>query len=175
MRWMRLCGAALTGLATAMIASCATGSSSQKQPMTNAATRADVTAQLPAAVVPAASAVPLEAVLPVPEGPVVVFFDFNSDRLSAEGMKIIQRASTVYRTNGFPKLLIEGHADRTGTDPYNEWLGKQRAEAVKVALQNQGIDGKVISIKSYGNSRPLIVTTKGVREPQNRRAEIQVR
>jgi OmpA-OmpF porin, OOP family len=169
----RLCGIALTGLAAVTLASCTAGNGQQKQSMAATAPLADEVLPLP--VVPAASPSPLAAALPVPEGPVVVFFDFNSDQLSAEGMKIIQRASMVYRTNGFPKLLIHGHADRTGTDPYNEWLGKQRAEAVKVALQNQGIDGKVISIKSYGNSRPLIVTTKGVREPQNRRAEIQVR
>jgi OmpA-OmpF porin, OOP family len=156
----RFAAVIMTGVCAVAMVGCAAPTKSVNKPI----------ARLP----PSETVAATPKALLIPEGPVVVFFDFNSDQLSVEALKIIARASISYRAADKPTLFVEGHADRTGTDPYNEWLGLQRAEAVKSALQNQGVEGKIISTKSFGNSRPRIVTTNGVREPQNRRVEISV-
>jgi OmpA-OmpF porin, OOP family len=112
---------------------------------------------------------------PVPAGPVLVFFDFDSDVISAEGMTVIDQAAALYNSAGTATLIVEGHADRAGSDPYNMELSAKRAAAVKRALIAKGILQDRISTTSFGESRPLIDTMDGVREPQNRRVEIQVK
>jgi outer membrane protein OmpA-like peptidoglycan-associated protein len=51
-------------------------------------------------------------------------------------------------------------------------LGQRRADAVRAYLEGHGIPGGVITTQSFGESRPLVETADGVREPQNRRVEI---
>jgi OmpA-OmpF porin, OOP family len=170
-----LCTIAIAGFLVSSAAGCSSTSGSKSHVMKNATPPVEAAFIKPVASAPPESAASIALPAVIPEGPVVVFFDFNSDQLSAEGLKIIKQASVTYRINGYPALIVEGHSDRTGTDPYNEWLGSQRANSVKIALQDQGVEEKIISIKSYGNSRPSVVRNKGVREPQNRRVEIKVR
>jgi outer membrane protein OmpA-like peptidoglycan-associated protein len=43
---------------------------------------------------------------------------------------------------------------------------------VEAELVKDGVGKGEISIHGYGESNPLVPTTKGVREPQNRRVEI---
>jgi outer membrane protein OmpA-like peptidoglycan-associated protein len=51
-------------------------------------------------------------------------------------------------------------------------LSVRRAEAVKAELVGQGIGGATVDVLARGELDPLVVTPDGVREPQNRRAEI---
>jgi outer membrane protein OmpA-like peptidoglycan-associated protein len=51
---------------------------------------------------------------------------------------------------------------------------KKRAEAVHAYLVSRGVPSAAMTVTSYGESRPLIVTADGVREPQNRRVEVVV-
>lgn len=103
----------------------------------------------------------------------MVFFEFDSARLTPEATSILQQAVEKFRQGGSPSIQVEGHADRAGTDQYNEGLSKRRAEAVRNYLQRQGIPANNISVQAFGESRPLVQTADGVREPQNRRVEIR--
>jgi outer membrane protein OmpA-like peptidoglycan-associated protein len=42
-------------------------------------------------------------------------------------------------------------------------------------LERRGIQRSNISVQAFGESRPLVPTADGVREPQNRRVEIVLR
>ena len=48
----------------------------------------------------------------------------------------------------------------------------RRASAVRQRLQQLGIAANDIAVFAKGESEPLVATTDGVREPQNRRVEI---
>ena len=70
------------------------------------------------------------------------------------------------------RLILTGHADRSGTSRYNQRLSRERADAVRQRLIRLGIGANDIAVFAKGESEPLVATSDGVREPQNRRVEI---
>ena len=70
---------------------------------------------------------------------------------------------------------IEGHADSTGPDGWNEGLGLRRAEAVKRYLyETHALPLHTISVISYGESQPVAPNTTSEGRAQNRRVVIKV-
>lgn len=108
---------------------------------------------------------------PIP-GPFMVFFDFDKTAITADAQAIIERAARVYREQGLARINANGHADRSGSDAYNEALAMRRAQAVRDALIAEGVPAGRITIRSLGETSPLVSTDDGVREWQNRRVEI---
>ncbi len=76
---------------------------------------------------------------------------------------------------GTTRIEIAGHADRAGTPQYNQRLSERRAQAVAAELERRGIARSAMTVQAFGESRPLVPTADGVREPQNRRVEIVLR
>jgi outer membrane protein OmpA-like peptidoglycan-associated protein len=68
--------------------------------------------------------------------------------------------------------MLAGHADKSGSAQYNVGLSQRRADAVRSYLEGRGVPGGAIASEAFGESRPLVETADGVREPQNRRVEI---
>ena len=71
-------------------------------------------------------------------------------------------------------LHITGHTDTVGSDRYNLNLSIRRAVAVKTEMVQDGLAAARIGIEGRGYHDPLVPTGPGVREPQNRRAMIDV-
>jgi outer membrane protein OmpA-like peptidoglycan-associated protein len=124
---------------------------------------------------------PPPVVAPVqPAAPVVqartflVFFDFDRADLTERARQIIAEAATAART-GTTRIEVSGHADRSGTPQYNQRLSERRANAVAAELERRGVARSAMVIQAFGESRPLVPTADGVREPQNRRVEIVLR
>jgi OOP family OmpA-OmpF porin len=69
-------------------------------------------------------------------------------------------------------VIVEGHADTSGPDAYNQRLSQRRAEAVRRALIQRGWPADRIETRAMGESDPLVATRDGVREPANRRVRI---
>jgi outer membrane protein OmpA-like peptidoglycan-associated protein len=69
-------------------------------------------------------------------------------------------------------VKLVGHADRSGSDTYNQALSLRRANAVKGALVREGVSESMIAVDGRGESEPMVPTADGVREPQNRRVNI---
>ena len=74
-----------------------------------------------------------------------------------------------------PDVLVVGHTDLVGSDPFNDALGQQRADAVRAALIRLGVAAADIQAISRGKRAPVVPTADGVAEPRNRRVEIIVR
>tara|TARA_B100002003_G_scaffold128182_1_gene118487 strand:- start:973 stop:1797 length:825 start_codon:yes stop_codon:yes gene_type:complete len=104
-----------------------------------------------------------------------IFFDFDSVELDKSAMDVISSVVKETRKNPASEILISAHTDRSGPSAYNEKLSLLRADIVKRALRKQGLGDVVISTKGLGENRPFIITEDGVREPQNRRAEISLK
>jgi len=51
---------------------------------------------------------------------------------------------------------VTGHADRIGTDAYNQKLSQRRADAVKDYLVGQGVEDKRIETAAKGESEPVV-------------------
>ena len=113
---------------------------------------------------------------PPPPAPVadnfLVFFDWDESDVTSEAADTLNRAATAYSEGGSASVTLAGHADKSGSASYNVGLSQRRADAVREYLVGRGVPEGVISTEAFGESRPLVETADGVREPQNRRVEI---
>ena len=53
-------------------------------------------------------------------------------------------------------VLVTGHADRIGTDAYNQKLSQRRADAVKDYLVGQGVEASRVETEAKGESEPVV-------------------
>jgi outer membrane protein OmpA-like peptidoglycan-associated protein len=124
---------------------------------------------------PAPVVAPAPAAAPAPARTYLVFFDFDRADLTDRARQIIAEAAQAVTSTGTTRIEVAGHADRSGTPQYNQRLSMRRAEAVAAELARRGVARSAMSIQAFGESRPLVPTADGVREPQNRRVEIVLR
>ncbi len=125
----------------------------------------------PAPVAPA----PVVAPAPQTARTYLVFFDFNRADLTGRAREIIAEAAQNSRRVSSTRVEVAGHADRSGSPQYNQRLSQRRAEVVASELVARGVNRSDIGVTAFGESRPLVQTADGVREPQNRRVEIVLR
>jgi OmpA-OmpF porin, OOP family len=104
----------------------------------------------------------------------LVFFDWNKAILTAEARRVLADAARVFKEQGRATILATGYTDRSGSEAYNQRLSERRANAVKTELVRLGVPATAITTIGRGESNPLVPTADGVREPQNRRVEIQL-
>ncbi len=109
---------------------------------------------------------------PPPIGPFIVFFDWDRDEITPAAAAILDNAAAAYAQTGSASVTLAGHADRSGSDAYNVGLSQRRANNVRSYLAGRGVPDGSITTEAFGESRPLVDTADGVREPQNRRVEI---
>jgi len=119
---------------------------------------------------------------PKPEKPVVeapkqfiVFFGFNKSNLTAEAVRVVADAAEAAKKHGSASIAIIGHTDTSGSTDYNMALSMRRSQAVKDSLIAHGIDGAMISTAGRGEAELMVSTGDGVKEPQNRRATIDLK
>ena len=120
---------------------------------------------------PTPAPAPAPAPAPVPRA-YLVFFDFDDSSLRPEAQQIVGTAANNADTGEIRRISVVGHADRSGTDAYNDRLSLRRAETVRDALIALGYPAAQINVAARGEADPLVPTPDGVREPQNRRVEI---
>jgi len=68
-------------------------------------------------------------------------------------------------------VLLIGHADRIGSEAYNQKLSQRRADAVRAYLIDQGIEAKRIETAAKGESEPVVScdNVKGMVNSKNRK------
>ncbi len=115
------------------------------------------------------------AAAPAPARTYLVFFDWDRYNLTDRARQIIGEAANASRSTQTTRIEVAGHADRSGTPQYNQRLSQRRADAVAAELERQGVPRSAMVIQAFGETRPLVPTADGVREPQNRRVEIVLR
>ena len=89
----------------------------------------------------------------------------------------VQRLSTVIKVllaNNDAKISIEGHADNTGEESYNNPLSNNRASSIKDYLVNVGIDAGRLTTKAFGESMPKASNDTVEGRTINRRVEFIV-
>jgi outer membrane protein OmpA-like peptidoglycan-associated protein len=103
----------------------------------------------------------------------IVFFDWNRADIRADAQRVLEAAAAYAKRGGFSRVTLTGHADRSGAAKYNMGLSARRAAAAKAALMKLGMSAGNITTIAKGETAPLVATGDGVREPRNRRVEIQ--
>jgi len=102
----------------------------------------------------------------------LVFFAWDQATLTPVALTVLDQVEQDY-LRGLPtRIVIAGHADRSGSEAYNLGLSERRAGTVADALSARGIPASMMVLEAFGETLPRVPTADGVREPQNRRVEI---
>ena len=104
-----------------------------------------------------------------------VYFYFDDTELKPESKALLAHIEAELAADRAAQIVIIGHADRVGTEHFNDRLSLQRAQAVRDALIGSGVPAGSIEVAGRGEREPAMPTADGVPEPGNRRAEIKLR
>ena len=103
----------------------------------------------------------------------IVYFDFDSAKITAKGRAAIGQALSWSSAMGPGEIFVTGHTDRAGANSYNMKLSERRAEAVADALIDGGLYvGVLIKTGASGEGAPAVATADGKLEARNRRVEV---
>jgi OmpA-OmpF porin, OOP family len=104
----------------------------------------------------------------------IVFFDFDKSNLTPEAQQVVGQAVRTAQMTGMVRVVVTGHTDTVGSRAYNQSLSERRAQSVKDEMVREGLAANNIMTVGRNFSDPLVMTGPGVREPQNRRAVIDL-
>jgi opacity protein-like surface antigen len=121
---------------------------------------------------PPPPAVPVSIPAPPPPKLFIVFFDWDTDVITPDGMQIVRQAAAAYTAGAPVQIRVTGYTDRSGSPGYNQRLSERRANNVARAMEGMGVPRIQMSVSGHGENDNRVPTANGVRGPQNRRVEI---
>lgn len=113
---------------------------------------------------------------PTPREPArqyIVFFGFNKSNLTSEAQQVVSEAAAAAKQMGTASIIVTGHTDTVGGNAYNNRLSQRRADVVRDELARLGVTSKIVAT-GKGETELLVQTGDNVKEPQNRRATIDL-
>jgi len=113
--------------------------------------------------------------LPVPPIRFNLYFELQSEELTAESRAMLPEIIRAVRERPVPDVTVIGHTDTTGAAAANYELGLRRASAIRTLLVGSGLEASLVEVASHGEGDLLIPTPDETAEPRNRRVEITVK
>ena len=101
-----------------------------------------------------------------------VYFEFDKSSLTSKSIQTLKSAVNALNENSSINITLSGHADERGTREYNLALGQRRAEAVSDYFVLNGISKNRITVKSFGEEKPVAFGQDETSYSKNRRVEI---
>jgi len=87
---------------------------------------------------------------------IVIYFDFDKYNIRKDQWPKVEKLAKLIKNNPSNYTIrIEGNCDEWGTEEYNYALGLKRANSVKNALIQLGVDPKKLTVISYGELNPV--------------------
>ena len=104
---------------------------------------------------PLAAAAPAPTVLEKITLNTDVLFEFNKAELRPGGQQRLDELAAKAKDANVDQIVLTGHADRIGSEQYNQELSEKRAQAVADYLQSKGIDSSKVQVAGRGESQPV--------------------
>lgn len=84
-----------------------------------------------------------------------VLFEFGKAKLRPEGQQKLDELAGRMGDANVEEIVAVGHADRIASEPYNQKLSEERANAVKVYLVDKGVSPELVKAEGKGESQPV--------------------
>jgi outer membrane protein OmpA-like peptidoglycan-associated protein len=105
----------------------------------------------------------------------IINFPTGSAEMPAAGKALLQQAAVAFKQLPAGTVIeIGGYTDNTGDPAANVQLSQQRAEAVRAALVQAGVDPSMLVAKGYGSASPIAGNDTLEGRFRNRRIEYKV-
>jgi outer membrane protein OmpA-like peptidoglycan-associated protein len=104
-----------------------------------------------------------------------VHFLRDSAEILPDSLSLIEEIGDVLRQRpDIAEVEIQGHTDDSGTPEYNMNLSSQRANAVRDALIQNGVEASRLTARGYGQEKPLLANTNDRNRAKNRRVQLVI-
>lgn len=103
-----------------------------------------------------------------------IFFEFAKANLLTSSNNDLTRILEILNSHESMTMELQGHTDSIGSDMSNMQLSMQRAKAVKNYLVAQGVNAERLSVKAFGESKPVATNSTEEGRQLNRRVEIKI-
>ncbi len=114
------------------------------------------------------AAVPAEKEIKLPN----VFFDFDKHNIKSDFFKRLNEAATLLVENRDLRVMVAGHTDEYGTNPYNVALGIRRYTEVYNYLISKGVNASQLEFKTFSEDTPISTNYTIEGRAFNRRVEL---
>jgi len=102
------------------------------------------------------------------------YFDFDKATLRPESVPQLNKVVNFLKDNKKVMIQLDGHTCSIGKDDYNQKLSENRAKAVLIYLQENGIKSKRLSSAGFGESKPKESNENEIGRERNRRVEFVI-
>ena len=99
-------------------------------------------------------------------------FESDQSTIPADAKSLLDDIATTLKNFPDWHLRIVGHTDATGDPEPNEALSLERADAIKAALVERGIDAQRLAAAGAGEKRPVAANDTPEGRALNRRVEL---
>ncbi len=108
------------------------------------------------------------------KGFVTLYINFDTGRheLKPEGQAVVREIVAALNAEPTLKLAIEGHTDNVGSAASNKALSERRANSVREAIVQAGIDAARVTAAGFGQERPIADNRTEEGRAKNRRVEL---
>jgi len=103
-----------------------------------------------------------------------LMFDVNKATLRPASQQNLSNLALILNKYADTNVLLEGHADATGSDEYNLDLSQRRAHSVANYLSTQQVNATRFTIMGYGEQQPIATNDTEDGRQQNRRVEVAI-
>jgi outer membrane protein OmpA-like peptidoglycan-associated protein len=109
-----------------------------------------------------------------PRGLVITLPDgsFRGGSLNPVVAARVSRVAAIVRAHPGLSIAVEGNTDAAGTEA--DAMSRHRAEAVRAALVESGLNANAVTVRSLGNTRPVTSNATESGREQNRRVDVVI-
>ena len=104
-----------------------------------------------------------------------LYFALDSSEIDPEARQILDQFVGNALLLQPERIVVAGHADRSGPEIYNQGLSVRRARSVAALLINAGFPAERLDVQAYGETAPAVPTPDGVAKHENRRVVVEMR
>jgi len=103
-----------------------------------------------------------------------VTFPLGSTMPAVGADRVLDAAADYAKASKNLRIVLGGHADKSGSAQRNQYLSQARADRIAAMLKARGVAASQISTIGFGETYPRVVTPDGQKSDENRRVEIVI-